>query len=134
MKPETYSSKASRGAFFFYLVLFVAWVVGLWWAGEPMWYLAFFPFYGFGLILLVKTEKYKLQRNELFVKGLMEHKHIPFEEIRSVELVEQPQWKSLITGFPKQSLKVRYQKYEEVWLHARNPQELKQALEQRLQS
>lgn len=81
------------------------------------------------MIILRSREKYYPEQGHLVQKNIFETKRVPFEEIRAVEEVKNSGMQRLIIGFPEKSLKVRYQKYEELLLHPERLEELKSEIQ-----
>ncbi|MDZ7845432.1 MAG: PH domain-containing protein [Owenweeksia sp.] len=96
-----------------------------------MWYLGFAPWYGFGLIFLVRGTRYQIYKEKLLVKNPFERKQVPLHSIHQVEGIKNPLWKRCVLGVPSHSLKVAYQQQEELMLHPAKPKELQRLLQEK---
>ena len=104
----------SIGALLFWiivLVLFYTQIFSLIW---PIWLVGFAPIYFVTQILILKMSTYVLVGNSIVIKQYFKEIRIDFDKIKSYEIKDSSLIKSLFTGLPRKTIRIKYNKYDSI--------------------
>jgi hypothetical protein len=124
---QRFSIRPSLLSVVFYLLLLTAWVFVIIVGGKDYWYAGLAPWYGLGLILLIKGTRYRIKEKELVVRNPFEKRIIPLTAINRVEEIHNPFWKRMFTGFPPYSIRLTYEE-QQTLIHANKPETMRSLL------
>lgn len=80
----------------------------------PVWFVGFAPIYSVIQIIILKMSNYKIGNNELVIYQYFKKYHVELDKIKSYTIKESNFFKQLLTGFPRKTIYIKYNKYDSI--------------------
>jgi uncharacterized membrane protein YdbT with pleckstrin-like domain len=104
------------------LILFYTIIIKMTW---PTWLVGFAPIYFVIQIIIFKMGHYRITEKELVINQYLKKYNISLDKIKSYEIKEASFLKRLITGLPKKTIFIKYNKYDSIELLTANEEIIK---------